>query len=100
MQTIIYNCVLALLYYVAPIYGDDSIVIQENHYRERPALISINSDSPNHTLLADILDSMCNLLAFYELAIKVNDTESEEFYLLTGEIMEDSCNWVSIIMIM
>ena len=59
----------------------------------------INEDFPNHDTLNNILDRVCNVMAFYELAIKVNDTvDSTDFYIILDEILLDTCKWVRLTM--
>jgi hypothetical protein len=69
--------------------------VMANRYdeNERPVLLHINSES---LLLKNILRRVCNLVAFDQLAININDTtDSRDFYPLLSEIITDACEWVS-----
>lgn len=71
---------------------------QERYYEDQPAPIHINIDDGNHTLKG-ILSRVCNLVAFYELATKVDPTtNSTNLYPLLSEVIRTSCNWVSVIL--
>jgi hypothetical protein len=68
--------------------------VMANRYdeNERPVLLHINSES---LLLKNILRRVCNLVAFDQLAININDTtDSRDFYPLLSEIITDACEWL------
>ena len=61
-------------------------------------MIHVNEDHSDHVMLNKILTRLCNVVAFYELATKVNDTvDSADFYILLSEIILDGCKWVRLL---
>ena len=71
-------------------------VQQDSRYDKKASLIHV-SDGPRSEHLKAIFDRVCNLVAFYQLAININDTDDgRDFYPLLAEVITDACTWVSI----
>lgn len=62
-----------------------------------PDILSVKEGARGENQLKEIMGKVCDLVAFYELAIRVNESSDVgDFYPLLTEVISDACNWVSL----
>ena len=78
-----------LYYYILVIF-----TLQKSYY-EQSDLITLNTGHPKYEVLRNVLERVCDLVAFYELVAKVDSTTASTYlYPLLTATTNETCNWV------